>query len=165
MSVMIPSAPIKKPARIVPFWREEKSVWPINLKEALYLKVFRLIHLVQLGSICIRSAPDRAIQANFSLSEHRLTKATQTPVLAASAANEVDATLPQDFETALAELEALVATMESGSLALEQSLTAYTRGVALTRLCQQKLAQAEQQVKVLEAGMLRPFDGQLPDGL
>ncbi|NQW85061.1 MAG: exodeoxyribonuclease VII small subunit [Alcaligenaceae bacterium] len=94
-----------------------------------------------------------------------MTKATQTPVLAASVAHEVDATLPQDFETALAELEALVATMESGSLALEQSLTAYTRGVALTRLCQQKLAQAEQQVKVLEAGMLRPFDGQLPDGL
>jgi exodeoxyribonuclease VII small subunit len=31
--------------------------------------------------------------------------------------------------------------------------------VALTRLCQQKLAQAEQQVKVLEAGMLRPFEG------
>jgi exodeoxyribonuclease VII small subunit len=49
--------------------------------------------------------------------------------------------------------------MESGSLALEQSLAAYARGVALTRLCQQKLAQAEQQVKVLEAGMLRPFEG------
>ena len=49
--------------------------------------------------------------------------------------------------------------MESGSLALEQSLAAYARGVALTRLCQQKLAQAEQQVKVLEAGVLRPFEG------
>lgn len=69
-----------------------------------------------------------------------------------------DPTLPQDFETALAELESLVATMESGSLALEQSLTAYRRGAALTRICQQKLAQAEQQIKVLEAGMLRPLD-------
>jgi len=38
-----------------------------------------------------------------------------------------DPTLPQDFETALAELESLVATMESGSLALEESLTAYRR--------------------------------------
>lgn len=66
--------------------------------------------------------------------------------------------LPQDFETALAELEALVASMESGSLALEQSLTAYRRGVALTRICQSKLTQAEQQIKVLEAGLLRPFD-------
>ncbi len=73
----------------------------------------------------------------------------------------MDPTLPQDFESALAELESLVATMESGSLALEQSLTAYRRGAALTRICQQKLAQAEQQIKVLEAGMLRPLDTNL----
>jgi len=70
----------------------------------------------------------------------------------------VDPTLPQDFESALAELETLVASMESGSLALEQSLAAYRRGAALTRICQQKLAQAEQQIKVLESGMLRPLD-------
>lgn len=69
-----------------------------------------------------------------------------------------DPTLPQDFETALAELESLVASMESGSLALEQSLAAYRRGAALTRICQQRLSQAEQQIKVLEAGMLRPLD-------
>ena len=73
----------------------------------------------------------------------------------------MDPKLPQDFESALAELESLVATMESGSLALEQSLTAYRRGAALTRICQQKLAQAEQQIKVLEAGMLRPLDTNL----
>ncbi len=71
---------------------------------------------------------------------------------------DVDPTLPRDFETALAELEALVVSMESGALALEQSLVAYRRGVALTRICQQRLAQAEQQIHVLEAGMLRPFD-------
>lgn len=72
---------------------------------------------------------------------------------------ERDESLPQDFETALAELEAVVAAMESGSLALEQSLVAYRRGVALTRICQELLAQAEQQVKVLETGMLRPYEG------
>ena len=66
--------------------------------------------------------------------------------------------LPQDFETALAELEALVATMEDGSLPLEQSLVAYRRGVELTRVCQERLAQAEQQVKVLEGDLLRPLD-------
>lgn len=77
--------------------------------------------------------------------------------------SEQEPGLPSDFESALAELESLVATMESGSLTLEQSLTAYRRGVALTRTCQQLLAQAEQQVKVLEAGMLRPFDGVEPD--
>ena len=75
----------------------------------------------------------------------------------------VDPTLPQDFETALAELETLVASMESGSLSLEQSLTAYRRGAALTRICQQKLAQAEQQIKVLEAGMLRPLEQDLSE--
>lgn len=65
---------------------------------------------------------------------------------------------PQDFETALAELEALVAAMEDGSMPLEQSLAAYRRGVELTRICQEKLAQAEQQVKVLEGDLLRPLD-------
>lgn len=66
--------------------------------------------------------------------------------------------LPQDFETALAELEAVVAAMEDGSLPLEKSLAAYRRGVELTRICQERLAQAEQQVKVLEGDLLRPLD-------
>lgn len=92
-----------------------------------------------------------------------MTKANKTSNKPGEAAPELDPSLPEDFETALAELEALVATMESGSLALEQSLAAYARGVALTRLCQQKLAQAEQQVKVLEAGVLRPFEGMDPE--
>ncbi|WP_459618108.1 exodeoxyribonuclease VII small subunit [Bordetella sp. 2513F-2] len=69
-----------------------------------------------------------------------------------------DRPLPQDFETALAELEAVVATMENGSLPLEQSLAAYRRGVELTRICQERLAQAEQQVRVLEGELLRPLD-------
>jgi len=88
-----------------------------------------------------------------------VTKANKTSITSGNTPDELDPSLPEDFETAIAELESLVATMESGSLALEQSLVAYARGVALTRLCQQKLAQAEQQVKVLEAGMLRPFEG------
>lgn len=72
---------------------------------------------------------------------------------------DLDPSLPQDFETALLQLEDLVASMESGALPLEDSLAAYRRGVALTRICQERLAQAEQQVKVLEAGMLKPFEG------
>ena len=71
-----------------------------------------------------------------------MTKAQKNQTIAAEVVLENDPTLPQDFETALSELEDLVATLESGSLALEQSLLAYARGVALTRLCQQKLAQA-----------------------
>jgi exodeoxyribonuclease VII small subunit len=72
--------------------------------------------------------------------------------------------LPQDFETALAQLESLVAAMEDGSLPLEESLAAYRRGVELTRICQERLAQAEQQVRVLEGDLLRPLDpGTLDD--
>jgi exodeoxyribonuclease VII small subunit len=123
----------------------------------LYLKVLSPDHLVQSGFITVQ------FRRLARLSEHRLTKANKTSTTPGDAAAELDPSLPDTFEAALAELETLVATMESGSLALEQSLTAYARGVALTRLCQQKLAQAEQQVKVLEAGMLRPFEGLGPD--
>ncbi|TAL86485.1 MAG: exodeoxyribonuclease VII small subunit [Candidimonas sp.] len=67
------------------------------------------------------------------------------------------AALPQDFETALAELEALVAQMEDGQLPLEQSLAAYEKGVELARICQQRLDSAEQQVKVLQGNLLKPL--------
>jgi len=70
---------------------------------------------------------------------------------------------PKDFEAALAELETLVATMEDGTLPLAQSLAAYQRGVELTRLCQERLTQAEQQVKVLEGELLRPLDAHMLD--
>ncbi|KAA0888500.1 exodeoxyribonuclease VII small subunit [Pusillimonas sp. ANT_WB101] len=78
-------------------------------------------------------------------------------------AEDNEAGLPQDFETALAQLEALVAQMENGSLPLEQSLAAYEKGVALTRICQRRLDQAEQQVKVLQENLLQPFSGAAGD--
>lgn len=84
---------------------------------------------------------------------NKSTKATGSAVGA-----EVPSDLPQDFETALAQLEELVVQMESGVLPLEESLVAYRRGVALTRVCQERLAHAEQQISVLEAGLLRPFE-------
>lgn len=56
-----------------------------------------------------------------------------------------------DFEAAMAELEALVQRMESGELALEDSLREFERGVQLTRLCQEQLKAAEQRVRVLNA--------------
>jgi len=61
------------------------------------------------------------------------------------------------FEEALAELEKIVAGMESGKLTLEQSLEAHRRGIELAQLCQSFLARAQQQVKVLEQGVLRDF--------
>lgn len=69
---------------------------------------------------------------------------------------------PATFEQALEELEELVERLEAGDLPLEEALADFERGVKLTRECQQKLASAEQKVKVLmeESGSIRemPFD-------
>ncbi len=60
------------------------------------------------------------------------------------------------------ELETLVETLEQGDLPLEESLQAFERGVALARVCQQALDEAEQKVKILsgetEKSELAPFD-------
>src|SRR5256714_13070460 len=61
------------------------------------------------------------------------------------------------FEQALAELEKIVARMESGELSLEQALATHKRGLELARFCQQKLEAAQQQIKVLEGDMLKPL--------
>jgi exodeoxyribonuclease VII small subunit len=61
------------------------------------------------------------------------------------------------FETALAELEAIVARMEEGRLGLEESMQSYRRGAELVRYCQSKLSDAEQQVRILDADLLKPF--------
>jgi exodeoxyribonuclease VII small subunit len=62
---------------------------------------------------------------------------------------EVDSQLPQNFEQAYAELESIVAQMESGQMQLEASLSAYTRGNFLLQFCQKSLAEVEQQVQIL----------------
>lgn len=62
-----------------------------------------------------------------------------------------------DFEKALNELEDLVRKLEQGELSLEQSLTAFERGVKLTRECQTALRNAEQRVQQLT----RAADGEL----
>ncbi|TFW73350.1 exodeoxyribonuclease VII small subunit [Methylotenera oryzisoli] len=63
------------------------------------------------------------------------------------------------FEQAFAELEGIVAQMESGQMPLEASLEAYKRGNLLLGFCQQSLADVEQQVKVLnERQQLAPFN-------
>jgi len=72
-----------------------------------------------------------------------------------------DADTPADFETALAQLEALVNRMEGGDLPLEQSLAAYQQGVALARVCQTLLDEAEERVKVLQAETLVAYQEKL----
>jgi exodeoxyribonuclease VII small subunit len=53
------------------------------------------------------------------------------------------------YETALAELEQIVARLESGEQSLEQSLKDYERGVELERQCQRALDEAEQRVAAI----------------
>jgi len=65
------------------------------------------------------------------------------------------ASQPKSFEGALAELETIVDSMEGGQLPLEQSIAAYRRGAQLLQYCQATLNDASQQVKVLEAGLLK----------
>ena len=67
---------------------------------------------------------------------------------------------PQSFEAALAEIESIVAEIEAGQLPLEQSLSAYKRGAQLLQYCQTRLQEAQQQVKILEAGTLKNFDSE-----
>ena len=62
------------------------------------------------------------------------------------------------FETALAELEDIVARMEGGKLELEASITAYKRGMELMQHCQKQLSTAEEQIRVLENGQLKDVD-------
>ncbi len=53
------------------------------------------------------------------------------------------------FEQSLKELETLVEKMEQGDLSLEDSLSHFERGVALSRACQKALKEAEQKVEIL----------------
>ena len=63
----------------------------------------------------------------------------------------------KDFETALAELETIVKTLEDGQLPLEQALEHFERGIALSRFCHTRLEHAERRVEVLtERGQTRP---------
>lgn len=57
--------------------------------------------------------------------------------------------LPESFEDSIQELESIVERMEQGDLALDEALTQFERGVALTKHSQQALEKAEQKVKIL----------------
>jgi len=61
------------------------------------------------------------------------------------------------FESAMVELEGIIADMEAGKLSLEDSLAAYKRGAELLTFCRARLDDAQQQVRVLEEGVLKDF--------
>ena len=62
--------------------------------------------------------------------------------------SETPASAP-DFETALKRLEEIVKKLESGDLTLDSSLELFEEGIGLSRLCHEKLGQAERRVEIL----------------
>jgi exodeoxyribonuclease VII small subunit len=64
---------------------------------------------------------------------------------------------PASYEEALAELDALVASMEAGNLPLDRMLESYRRGAELLTYCRTRLDAVEEQVRILEEGHLKPW--------
>ena len=64
---------------------------------------------------------------------------------------------PVSYEAALKELEGLVQQMESGQLPLADLLSGYQRGAELLAYCRAQLDAVEQQIKVLDNGVLKTW--------
>jgi exodeoxyribonuclease VII small subunit len=62
------------------------------------------------------------------------------------------------YEEAFAELETIVAALEGGERLLEESMTLFERGQALTKRCAELLDKAELKVKVLAGESLVEFE-------
>lgn len=72
----------------------------------------------------------------------------------------------QSFEDSMARLEAIVAQLEKGDCALDQSLKLFEEGAKLAGQCEKLLDEAEQKVSLLLAdGREAAFEGEAADGL
>jgi exodeoxyribonuclease VII small subunit len=54
-----------------------------------------------------------------------------------------------NFETAMDRLEKIVEQMESGQLPLEDLIVRYEEGMNLVKVCQDRLASAEQKIEII----------------
>lgn len=65
------------------------------------------------------------------------------------------------YEEAIIELQTIVTHLENGDLSLEDALKQFERGISLARVNNQKLQDAQQQVKILmqqdEQSVLQTF--------
>ena len=57
-----------------------------------------------------------------------------------------------NFEQAMKRLEAIVEQMESGELSLEDLIVRYEEGMKLVKVCQERLASAEQRIEIITRG-------------
>ena len=57
--------------------------------------------------------------------------------------------MEKTFEQSLAELEDIVAKLESGDLPLEESLAIFEKGIKLSRECRERLTNAERRIEIL----------------
>ena len=65
---------------------------------------------------------------------------------------------PASYEQALTELDRLVQQMEGGQLPLDQLLDGYRRGAELLAFCRARLQSVEDQVRLLDDGVLKPWN-------
>jgi exodeoxyribonuclease VII small subunit len=77
--------------------------------------------------------------------------------------NEKKSPLPTSIESALERLETIVNTIETTPPPLETLINRYEEGVALLKLCQEKLTTAEQRIDIISRNArgeasLKPFD-------
>ncbi len=65
--------------------------------------------------------------------------------------------MPVNYEAAVQELEQLVGRLESGQMPLDELLQGYRRGAVLLAFCRERLQAVEEQIKVLDAGAVKPW--------
>ena len=69
----------------------------------------------------------------------------------------------QTFESAMARLEKIVESMESGKMKLEDLIRSYEEGIKLVKLCSEQLDSAEKRIQIIEhkatgSAELKDFD-------
>lgn len=68
--------------------------------------------------------------------------------------------MAKKFEEKIKDLEEIVSTLESGDIALDESINKYTEAMKLVKECDEELKQIEEKVNkiVTEDGSLAEFD-------
>ncbi|MEC1649867.1 exodeoxyribonuclease VII small subunit [Bacillus vallismortis] len=69
------------------------------------------------------------------------------------------------FEEAMKDLESIVSKLEEGDVPLEQAINYFQEGMALSKMCHEKLQKVEKQMDFIlkEDGELAPFSVQEED--